>query len=177
MSKVIVEREDMVAIADGVRESIGSSDDMTLAEINSNLATVNAEAVTQADLIAQISAVLDGKVGGGGGGAAVETCTVTISDDSDGTRFDIVALLFDDPYGSEGTTCALGDSFVVVKNSPIILSESMASYSYNIELVGDGLDTVFCSGKIKNISGQGIVSCYICGYDYPDSMTIKITRA
>lgn len=47
--------------------------------IKGEVETQTAQIGTNAALIEQIKAALDGKAAGGGGGASVETCTVTIS--------------------------------------------------------------------------------------------------
>lgn len=57
MSKVICDREDIIAIADAVRNKTGNSDEMTLGEIASGINGIEA---------------------GGSGGGSVGTCTVTI---------------------------------------------------------------------------------------------------
>lgn len=57
----------MTAIADKIRNLLGITGTMGLDSMASNLGTVNAEVDTQAELINQISTVLEGKAAGGGG--------------------------------------------------------------------------------------------------------------
>lgn len=49
-------------------------------ETQAQIDRINTEVATQADKIAQLSTILDGKAAGGG--ASVETCTVTIENDA-----------------------------------------------------------------------------------------------
>lgn len=57
---------DLTEIADEVRILTDTSDTMTIDEITSNIAQVNADVSTQADLIAQIKTALEGKAAGSG---------------------------------------------------------------------------------------------------------------
>ena len=77
--RVICDKEDIVEIADAVRAKTGSVDTMSLNEIVTSIEgikgeDIDAELATQDDLIAQISAALEGKTAGGG-----DLATVTIS--------------------------------------------------------------------------------------------------
>ena len=79
MAKIITERQDLVNIANEVRNLQNINNDMTLYEISSNLENVNNEVNLQANLINQINAALEGKAAGSSGGSQItgETCTVT----------------------------------------------------------------------------------------------------
>lgn len=79
MSEMIIQRESLTAIADEIRILSGTEGTMGLDAMKSNVSEANANVDTEADLIAQISAALEGKTGSGGSGANVETCTVVIS--------------------------------------------------------------------------------------------------
>lgn len=74
----------MTAIADEIRTLTGVTGTMGLDDMATHVGEANSEVSSQTDLIAQISAALEGKAGGGSsggssGGAALETCTVDIS--------------------------------------------------------------------------------------------------
>ena len=89
MAKIITERQDLVDIANEVRDLQNTNDEMTLHEISSNLENANNEVNLQANLINQISVALEGKTAGSGGGNQItgETCTVTFPDTALGAIF------------------------------------------------------------------------------------------
>ena len=80
--------EKMTALADGVRELSGTTEPIGIDGMTEQISEANNEVESQADLIAQITSVLQGKVaggelpetGGGSGNVGVETCTVKIID-------------------------------------------------------------------------------------------------
>lgn len=92
--RVIADKQDIVAIADAVRNKIGSTIEMSLGEIVTNInkigsgSTVDLDAevtaqeniITSQDaLIASIASALEGKAAGGSGGMNPQTCTVNFS--------------------------------------------------------------------------------------------------
>lgn len=78
MAEYLIQGETLTAIGDKIRVLNGAEDAMTPSEMTSAVGEVNTEVSTQADLIAQITNVLQGK-SGGSGGTEIETCTGTIS--------------------------------------------------------------------------------------------------
>jgi len=84
---VIIERQDVVSIADAVRSKTGETKDLTIGEMidgikSSSGASVNLdeEVATQNNLIAQIQTALENKVVGSSG-TSVDTCTVNFWND------------------------------------------------------------------------------------------------
>ena len=87
--RVIADKEDIVAIADAVREKLGSTVEMSLGEIVTNInkiGTVDLDAevtaqeniITSQDaLIASITSALEGKAAGGSSGVNLVTTTIT----------------------------------------------------------------------------------------------------
>ena len=71
----------MTAIADEIRELSGTTGTMGLDAMAEHVSDANDAVDSQENLIAQISAALEGKAGGGG--ASVETCTVTVTNEVD----------------------------------------------------------------------------------------------
>ena len=95
--KVLADRQDIVAIANAVRNKTGKTNGMTLGAIATNIngisvgGTEDLDAVLDAQeaKIAELSALLDTKAAGGGG---VETCTLTINNRSNVTISSFVYL-------------------------------------------------------------------------------------
>ena len=83
MSKVIAEYNEIKAVADEIRSLSGTTEGLKLTGMNNKLSDANDEVAEQADLISQISAVLDGKAGGSG--VSVETTDIVINNKIGGT--------------------------------------------------------------------------------------------
>lgn len=79
MSEYIIQGETLSALADEVRTLSGTEETMSLDAMETNINEANEEISSQADLLAQIQSVLEGKTAGSGSGdGSVETCTVTV---------------------------------------------------------------------------------------------------
>lgn len=78
MAEYLVKGESLTAIADKIRVLSGTEDAMGLDDMVEHVGEANTDVVTEAGLIEQISAALEGKAGGNGSGANIEACTVTI---------------------------------------------------------------------------------------------------
>ena len=77
MSEMIVQRESLTAIADEIRILSGTEGTMGLDAMKTNVSEANANVDTEADLIAQIGAALEGKAGGSDSGGSIDVCQVT----------------------------------------------------------------------------------------------------
>ena len=77
MAEYLIQEETLTALGDGVRGISGTTGAMSTETMTSHLVSANSTIDEQADLIAQIATVLEGKAAGGSGGS-LETCTVTI---------------------------------------------------------------------------------------------------
>lgn len=67
MAKYVVDDSTLTNIADPVRTLMGLTGGLTPANMKTQLDSANTAVTSQTDLIAQITAVLEGKAGGGGG--------------------------------------------------------------------------------------------------------------
>lgn len=72
--EIITVNSKMTALADEIRVLSGTEEAMGLDAMKNHIGEANDNVDTEADLIAQISAALEGKAGSGGSG--VETCTL-----------------------------------------------------------------------------------------------------
>lgn len=156
MSKVICEREDIVAIADAVRNKTGNSDEMTLGEIASGINGIEA---------------------GGSGGGSVETCTVTlIINPSPYTEEGIKGDVCYTYMNSDGSIINFSDYIIpttrqitltnIMPNSYLILNSSPGVYS--VETDSDSGDVYLLSED----SGTLVIDISEC---YNGNITITMT--
>lgn len=82
----------LTAIADEIRVLNGTEEAMGLDDMKNHVENANTDVATEANLISQIAAALEGKASGSGGsgGGSADTCTVTIKQ-IDGLSGNIIA--------------------------------------------------------------------------------------
>lgn len=85
--KYVIDNETMTEIADPLRSLTGRTDELTPAEMAAAGAAANSEVQTQADLIAQIGAALEGKAGSGSGIVPTGTKQITTNGTHDVTAY------------------------------------------------------------------------------------------
>lgn len=138
MSKVICEREDIVAIADAVRNKTGNSDEMTLGEIASGINGIEA---------------------GGSGGGNVETCTVTLSLSQGGIAYSYYTIENEAvTYKSLVKDSAIEVSLEIIKGSylDVGIVALLPTYVPTIETNGD-IECVTTTSSIMPSSSGGLV--------------------
>ena len=116
MAEMLIQSENLTAIADKIRVLSGTENAMGLDAMATYVGTANDDVGTQTDLLAQAVAALEGKAGGGsgsgGGSSTVETCTVTLSSTS----------------STEGNTLI----YHTVENGEVIMKTHYFSYSVSL---------------------------------------------
>ncbi len=110
----------------------------TAAEHRAEIDRINGEVATQAAKIAQLSTILDGKAGGGGG--SVETCTVTINNNSWSAK--PTCYYIDAALQKQSVIVTSNVQIEIQKNSYIIMVDTSAnngvSATDNAELLFEG---------------------------------------
>lgn len=145
MSEYIVQHDTMVGIADAIRTMTGTADKLSPDQIATSVTAGNTEVDTQSDLIAQISAALDGKAAGGSGGS-VETCSVSVS----------FSAGYPTPIIATTVTDGVFDSFVHTQTDQTL--ETIT------------IDNVLCGSVVYvGIGGLGVIGCTISGAERLDT--------
>lgn len=82
MAEMLVKSESLTSIADKIRVLKGTTEPMGLNTMAEHVDEANTDVATEANLIAQISAALDGKAAGdnGSSGGVAEPCTIYLFD-------------------------------------------------------------------------------------------------
>lgn len=165
MSEYIVQHDTMVGIADAIRTMTGTADKLSPNQIATSVTAGNAEVDTQSDLIAQISAALDGKAAGGSEELVLQNKTVIpsasmqiIEPDSGYTGLSYVTVEGDNNLVAkniksgvsifgvtgmlEGDEPVSIDSFTIdVSNGGLITATAVLSNSSNPSTIVKQLDT------------------------------------
>lgn len=78
-TKIIMDHSDMQPLADNIKTLNGTTDEITLEQMESAVTDANTEVTSQTSLISQIQTALEGKAAGGGA-AVPESGTFTYTD-------------------------------------------------------------------------------------------------
>lgn len=149
--------EKMTALANEIRELSGTTDTKSLDEMKVDVDAANTEITEQAELIAQITTALEGKASGvedideevveytslndeledvinslpaagGGGGGSVDTCTVTITSDSN----IIVTCIATIYQGNEFSSVVIGGTPLTYPSTPVVISNVICGSSVHV---------------------------------------------
>ena len=127
MAEMLIQSESLTSIADGIRVLSGTEDAMGLDAMATHVNTANNNVSTEADLIAQIQTALEGKAAGGSGGT-VETCTVTVTGNSNALRpINIAYMTIDDI----GNVVSVNETVSTLSVTVVCLRGSVLSVKYN----------------------------------------------
>ena len=165
MAEMLIQSESLTAIADEIRVLSGTTEPMGLNTMAEHVDEANTDVATEANLIAQISAALEGRAAGGGG--SVETCTLyTGATNNDSTA--IVFSVYENgqviPYVTDtpNTTNTL-ISNSIIKNSHIVVLDSANGF----DVVGlESINSPSYYAKIYKITGDATFSfnpCFVYG--------------
>lgn len=147
---VVMNKDDLQPLANDIKtlNGLGQSDLVTLNEMEKAVEDANDAIDSQENLIAQISAALEGKAGGGSGGNAVEMCTVTLSNRAWGVDVYYIYTVInpDGTYSAQRTLVGHEEAdsasitVTVPKYSTVIIDEG---YIYQYALTLEGADFMY----------------------------------
>lgn len=158
MSEFLIQGETLTAIADEVRTLSGVSDDLSPAAMTSNLAVANVEVNTQADLIEELEATLNGK------SIPSPLCSFTFTDGSYSCeRFIVTYMTLDDDNNPVCVTQSVDSNggtttFNCLRNS-IVFARLYAAESSCI-LYQENCTLLDCSETVSNDTGWALVKVH-----------------
>lgn len=171
VTKVIMDKDDLQPLADGIKELEGNTSNITLSQMENAISSTNSEINRQGTLISEIISALDGKGapgGGGSGSGAVETCTLSIKG--------IYTCIINDIHylkHENGETTGVFDTDISIISKTAVFHNVVKGSHVYLSVGDGGIDVpVISSGYIESISSAG---CYSVMFVLGDSSDITIT--
>lgn len=175
MAEYLIQDTTLAELADSARVITGETKELSPAEIKEQLVIAEEAIDTQANLLAQLSAILDGKAAGGGNGGTstpLETCTVTMGYQKNSNLVytavengeAVLKTVFLPIDANNSTLISLNiDLSKVLKGSYLIFGNSTTtavlnppSYSGDVELIQN--NSGFTIGAIFRVNGDCTIS-------------------
>lgn len=135
MAEMLIQSESLVAIADKIRVLSGTEEAMGLDAMVTHVGEANTNVDTEAELIAQISSVLEGKAGSGGSGGSVETVSYKHSTIPDPNA---EIYYIDGTLALQHETVIRNGVYNIAKGTIFVLTNSTIT-PFGTELCGSGI--------------------------------------